>query len=171
MEDLRYDLEKAALSLGFTKGYFMVDYIISNGCPIIIEMTPRPGGDSIPDLVELATDYNPIGMYLDFASGISLQPEKLPMPPESFSSINLYARKRGIITRLDTSRISSLSCVKTVILKKGGGDRTTLPPDDYDNRLIGYCLISVEPGSDIISLSRQINDLIDVSTEESEASR
>jgi biotin carboxylase len=166
LESLSHVLKNAAGSLGFARGYFMADYVVTNGHPVIIEMTPRPGGDSIPDLLEIATGRDPIEMYLNFVSGRFSRPERFPVLPESFASINLYARKRGLITRLDTSRLSSLPWVKTAFLKKGVGDRITLPPDDYDNRLLGYYVISVEQGRNIISLCRQFENLLDVSIEE-----
>jgi hypothetical protein len=44
-------LKTAVRSLGFDRGFFMADYVLREGFPVLIELTPRPGGDSIPDLV------------------------------------------------------------------------------------------------------------------------
>jgi len=141
----------------------MVDFIVHNGFPVIIEMAPRPGGDSIPDLVEIATGYDLLGMHLDIMSGKFQPPKTLPVPCESFASINLYAPREGIITRLDPSRIFSLPWVKAMFLKKNVGDRIILPPEDYDNRLLGYCIISLDPNYNLTSVCQHLQSLLKIS--------
>ncbi|MDO9529692.1 MAG: ATP-grasp domain-containing protein [Syntrophales bacterium] len=164
LKDLHNMLKDASTSLGFTWGYFMADFIITDsGHPVIIELTPRPGGDSIPDLVEIATGNDLLGTYLDIVSGKYSPLETSDMPPESFASINLYAPGEGVITCLDPSRILSLPWVKAVFLKKKVGDKIILPPDDYDNRLLGYCVISPESGSNLISIYHQLNKSLRIS--------
>ena len=164
LRDLHNVLKDASTSLGFTWGYFMADFIITGGGqPVIIELTPRPGGDSIPTLVEIATGNDLLGTYLDIISGKPHPLETTEMPPESFASINLYAPGEGVITRLDPSLILSFPWVKAVFLKKEEGDRIILPPDDYDSRLLGYCIISSESGSNLLSIYHQLNKSLNVS--------
>ena len=163
LERLSRVLKKAAGSLGFTWGHFMVDYIFHNGQPVIIEMTPRPGGDSIPDLVEIATGYDLLGVHLDIVAG-KFSPLKTPdITPAAFASINIYAQKEGIITSIDPSAITALSWVKALLVKKGLGERIILPPADYDNRLLAYCIISKESTWDLVSIYRYLQDLLRVS--------
>lgn len=164
LRDLHNVLKDASTSLGFTWGYFMADFIITGGGkPVIIELTPRPGGDSIPTLVEIATGNDLLGIYLDIISGKPHPLETTEMPPESFASINLYAPGEGLITRLDPSLILSFPWVKAVFLKKEEGDRIILPPDDYDSRLLGHCIISSESGSNLLSIYHQLNKSLNVS--------
>ena len=149
-------LIKASRALGFTWGHFMVDFIVQNGQPVILEMTPRPGGDSIPDLIEMATGSDLIGIYLDMVSGRGKNSTALPQPAESFASVHFYAPREGVISHLDVSQILSLPWVKGVVLKKNVGDKVNLPPHDYDNRLLGYCIVSVDPHWDMVSIHRTI---------------
>jgi biotin carboxylase len=163
-ENLFYVLKRAAVSLGFIWGHFMADFIIpDDGLPVIIEMTPRPGGDSIPDLVEIATGYDLLGMHLHIMSGKFEPPEEFSMPPESFASINFFAPKEGKIIYLDTSRIFPLPWVKAMVLKKNVGDRIVFPPADYDNRLLGYCIVSLDLNSDLFSVSQYLQSLFKIS--------
>ena len=53
----------------------------------------------------------------------------------------------GRVIEIDGSRISSLSNVKALVLKKSPGDRVILPPKDYDNRFLGYCIGKAAPGA------------------------
>jgi biotin carboxylase len=164
-QTLRLTLKKAATSLGFTWGYFMTDFIIQDNQPVILEMTPRPGGDSIPDLVETATGSNILHIYLDMMSGKMPHPDDTVLScSESFASLNLFAEKEGIIAHIETSEILSHPSVRALCLKKHVGDRIILPPKDYDNRLIGYCIITPDTDWDFFSTDFPFQDLLKVST-------
>jgi biotin carboxylase len=151
-EILEQTLAEAVGALGFDWGYFMADYILKDGSPVILEVTPRPGGDSIPDLVKAAAGHDVIETYLDFVRGKlpSLDKEP-PLAPEAYASINLFAREEGTVVNIDGSEIASLPCVNCLILRKSVGDGIVLPPKDYDNRLLGYCIVALEPSADIRS--------------------
>jgi len=159
-------LKKATNSLGFDWGYFMVDYILHQGTPILIEMTPRPGGDSIPELVSAATGVDTLALYLDFVQGRFQKPNQLPLAPESFASLNFFAPREGRIEVLDGGKVRACPHVKKLFFKKRIGDRVILPPKDYDNRLLGYCIIEVKPGLDLIAETRRLEELLEVRIEE-----
>jgi biotin carboxylase len=162
-ETLAKVLKKAVGALGFDWGYFMVDYIVRGGLPVLVEMTPRPGGDSIPDLIRIGAGRNVLDMYLDFVCGkLERFPEDASLVPESFASINLFAPKEGVISHLDGSGIISLPHVKSFFFKKKAGDRIVLPPKDYDNRLLGYCVVALEPRCDIPSECRRLEERLAV---------
>ena len=141
----------------------MVDFIIQDGRPVILEMTPRPGGDSIPDLIKMATGADLIGIHLDVMSGNRGAPRKMDMPPESFASINFYTPREGIIKIIDPSRILDIPWVRGVVLKKNVGDTVSLPPHDYDNRLLGYCIVSVKEKWNLIAVSEYLQNLLRIS--------
>lgn len=155
-------LKAAVVTLGYDSGYFMVDYIVQNGAYVILEITPRPGGDSLPDLVQVATGRDVLKCYLDFTAGRLPEDIKPPAVNGYFASLNLYAPCEGRVAKLDASRISELPFVKKVFLKKGVDDVITLPPRDYDNRLLGFCVAAIEKDTDIFQLSMQIERALDV---------
>lgn len=158
-------LKAAARSLGFTWGHFMADFILMDGRPVIIEMTPRPGGDSIPDLLEAATGVDILRLHLEFAGGGSVPTDPLPRPPQAFASINLYAPEAGAVTRLDPAPMLSLPWVRRFFCKKNAGDRVLLPPQSYDHRLIGYCIVTLEEGLTPAEMSVLLNHLLDLEIE------
>lgn len=163
---LKEALKKATSSLGFDWGFFMVDYIVNQGTPLLIELTPRPGGDSIPELVRAATGLDTLSLYLDFVQGRFREPEELALGPESFASLNFFAPREGRIEVLDGTRVRALPHVKKLFFKKKAGDRVILPPKDYDNRLLGYCIIEAKPGLDLVIETRQIEQMLEVRIEE-----
>lgn len=155
-------LHRAAGALGFTWGHFMVDFILQNGHPIIIEMTPRPGGDSIPDLLETATGIDLLELHLNFVAA-GFHPSKLPSPPgERFASINLFAARKGKIVWIDPSPVIAHPRVRAVFLRKRAGDMILLPPESYDHRLLGHAIVSLDSEEDILTFSTQLEGLLKV---------
>ncbi|MFC1862754.1 ATP-grasp domain-containing protein [Thermodesulfobacteriota bacterium] len=147
--------KKAVTSLGFNKGFFMADFIVHEGVPYIIEVSPRPGGDSIPYLIGIATGIDILGLHLDFVSGRLKNPDYIPAPNKQYASINLYAPKEGIISEIDAAEIYRLPWVKGVFIKRKVNDRVILPPDDYESRKIGYVIAAIEPSWNLVK-TRQI---------------
>jgi biotin carboxylase len=162
-EQLLEILKKAVQSLGFDWGFFMVDYVIRGGLPVLIELTPRPGGDSIPDLVKIGAGRDTLNLYLQFVTRRFQPPAPISLRPQSYASINLYAPKEGTIVKLDGERIRNLPHVRSLFFKKKVGDRVVLPPRDYDNRLLGYCIVATEPGMDLMKECRRLEELLVVS--------
>jgi biotin carboxylase len=101
-------LRKAVCSLGFRWGYFMADFIVHGSGIFILEISPRPGGDAIPELVQSATGIGLLSLYLDFMSG--RWPVTFPSlhPSQPMAAVNLYAPKEGIISELDADPIHAL---------------------------------------------------------------
>jgi biotin carboxylase len=153
----------AAKSLGYKWGHFMVDFIIRENSVVILELAPRPGGDSIPDLLEAATGRDLLEEYLKIMAGqfdASMMP---PAPTIPYASINLFIPGSGLISDLDASEIINQPRVMALLLKKKVGDNVTLPPDDYDNRLLGYCILRWDYDWDPISACRYFQGLLKVS--------
>lgn len=147
--ELALIFKMAVNSLGFDQGWFMVDFIINEKRPYIIEVTPRPGGDSIPDLLEAAAGEDILGVYLDFASGRINDINPIQYNSTPVASLNIYAPKAGIITALDCSGIIDLQWVKKIYISKSINDRVVLPPHDYDSRKIGHCIVDSKGPEDL----------------------
>lgn len=162
-EELYRVFPLAAKSLGYKWGHFMVDFIIHKGSVVILEMTPRPSGDSIPDLLEAATGRDILMEYMDFMEGrldLSRIPQTTHRP---YASINFFIPASGVITELDVSEVMNQDGTVDLFLKKNVGNRVTLPPDDYDNRLLGHCIMHWDYGWDQVDACRRIQGLLKVS--------
>jgi biotin carboxylase len=164
-QTLLHALGRACKALGFSWGYFMVDFIVQDLYPFIIELSPRPGGDSIPDLIKSATGCDTLDIYLDLVCGRPVHINPTPLQSRYVGSLNLYAPCKGRITSLDVSEMQRQQVVKGIYLKKKVGNRITLPPDDYDNRLLGYCIVSLDHSPDPIALHQRLQPLLRVSIE------
>ncbi len=147
-KSLKNCLLDASRLLGYDWGYFMADYIISDQGPVVIELTPRPGGDSIPDLVFASSGVDTLGIYLDFMMGGRDYLRHPVSPAKPCASINFFAEKEGTVEEIDWSAMSCRPEFIAFFARKKSGDRVALPPGDYDNRLTGYCIIHHEPDWD-----------------------
>lgn len=156
-------LKRSVISLGFVKGHFMADFIVQEGKPFIVEVTPRPGGDSIPNLLEMATGIDILGLHLGFASGNFPRTFQMSIPEKQYASINLYAPQEGIITELDGSAIHGLPWVKAVFINKQLGDKVVLPPFDYESRKIGYCIVEIKPSWDLAGTQQILQENLKLS--------
>ena len=153
---------QAAVSLGFTWGYFMADFIVSNNRLSIIELTPRPGGDSLPDLIRVSAGIDILTTYIDIMTGNNGPLEGFPEPAGDFASVHFYSDTKGKIENIDTEKIRKDPRTKFLLLKKNPGDSVSIPPDDYDNRLLGYCVISIDKGESSISVCREMQKKLKV---------
>lgn len=161
--DVKTAMKKAADSLGFSRGYFMADFIISGNSISMIEITPRPGGDSLPDLVRAACGHDILSIYLDIMSFKPFLPENLPEPAGNFAGIHFYSDRKGVIADIDTQEIINDHRTRLLLMKKKKGDSVSLPPDDYDNRQFGYCVVSLEGNESPLEICREFQNKINVS--------
>lgn len=162
-ESLEKTLMSAVRNLGYDWGYFMADFIIRDARAIIIELTPRPGGDSLPDLIMAASGEDTLKIYLELITGQYMDLNTVTLPSKPCASINFFAPREGIIEQIDYTAILSQPDFITFIPKKKKGDRLSLPPDDYDNRLIGYCVVSHENDWDPMETCHYYQGLLKVS--------
>jgi hypothetical protein len=116
--------------------------------------------------VSAATGVDTLALYLDFVQGRFKEPEDLHLARESFASLNFFAPREGRIEVLDGTKVRACSHVRKLFFKKKAGDRVILPPKDYDNRLLGYCVIEAKPGLDLVLETRRLEQMIEVRIEE-----
>jgi biotin carboxylase len=133
-------LLKSAAVLGIHRGICMVDLIFRDNEPVLIEMTPRPGGDCLPSLLLEAGDLDILKLALDFA-------EKKPVcvnGPACFRphiGVRIHAHKSGRLQRLSTQSLGDEVRVKKTRFIRKPGHIITMPPEDYDSWLLGHMII------------------------------
>ena len=148
-KELSSKLRDAVFAIGFDWGWFMVDFLVRNKEPIILEISPRPGGDSLPDLIEIASGEDMLKMYLDMVSGNHRRPFEIPLGEKVLASINLFASENGLVKEIDISEIKEMDYVQKVFITRKINDQVLIPPYDYDSWKIGYCIVKVDPSTDL----------------------
>lgn len=137
--NFQLQLRNAARTLGLTRALCMVDFIVHEGIAYLLEMTPRPGGDCLPQTILKSCGLDMLGLALDFAEG-----KPIALPPASswvqLVGLRLFAKKSGIIKMIEDRALLRDSRVREFHLKRRPGHRVVLPPNDYESRLLGYII-------------------------------
>jgi biotin carboxylase len=132
-------LHRAATALCLDRALCMVDFIVWQGKAYLLELTPRPGGDCLPWLIQQSCGLDMIGLALDMAQG-----RKLSMVPgqrwETLVGLRLFAQHGGTVKEIDEGDLRRDRRVQEVFIKRRPGHRVVLPPNDYDSRLFGHVI-------------------------------
>ncbi|MBU1341086.1 MAG: ATP-grasp domain-containing protein [Proteobacteria bacterium] len=162
--DLHHILLKSSNTLGINRGLCMVDFIVSDDQVVLIELTPRPGGDCLPHLLRVCTHLDILKISLDFA-----QKHPVTLPDTKSCSpcvaIRLHAEQAGVLRRIEYRHLLEDKRVKDIFLTKKPGHKIKLPPEDYDSWLLGHIIIEPSvhkfPESQALAISKKIEIFID----------
>jgi len=164
LSELTTILERAARAIGIKQAICMVDFIISDGLPMLIEMTPRPGGDCLPFLIRQASGFDIFQASLDLALGHTVQiPEASQW--EHLLGLRLFADRSGIVATMDIRLLEQDPRVREICVNRRSGHRVILPPGDYDSRLIGHVIFAPEHGHDAEVECSELSKLLQIEWE------
>lgn len=138
VEALSSVLEKAARALGLEKGICMVDFVIRYNQPYLLEITPRPGGDCLPWLLDISGHLDILKLTLDVAGNRPWDLSRVCFSPHM--ALRIHARKSGTLTAIRYRDLASEPRIKQIHLIRKPGHRIILPPDDYDSWLLGHVI-------------------------------
>ncbi len=132
-------LAKAATVLGLKRTMAMVDLKIDQGQIYVLELTPRPGGDCLPPLIEESCGFDILLAALDFAEGKNLvYPARENWRP--LVGVQIFADRAGTVEVLEAEQALLDQRVVKCHFKREKGHVVRLPPDDYDSRSLGYLI-------------------------------
>lgn len=149
-------LFEAARTVGLSRSICMADFIISKKEMKLLEITPRPGGDFLPQLIMKSSGFDILGASLDAAEG-----RPIVIPPyfkwRQLAGLRLIASQAGIIRTIDDEALRQDKRVVECLITGSPGHRVDLPPENYDTRYIGYVIF--EPSA-VDGLESECMDLI-----------
>ncbi len=155
-------LQAAAAALGIVNAVCMVDFVVDQGRIVLLEISPRPGGDCIPHLLRSSTGFDTLSYTLDFAQNRTAPPAGRPVSTGSMAALRLFAETNGDIVGIDGGRIQRDSRTRDVHLVRSPGHRIVLPPSDYDSWYLGYVLFQPSPGVRVEEQCAELRKLLDV---------
>ncbi len=154
-------LLKSARVLGVNKGICMVDFVVNDLEAKLIELTPRPGGDCLPELMRTAGNLDMIGLTLDFAQKRPINLNDTKGFPVHIG-LRIHAHKAGVLKSFNMDELASDSRIKRINITRKPGHRITMPPEDYDSWLLGHMIIKPEKSSHLESQSLLIGKRLKV---------
>ncbi len=145
----RFDqiLYQSAAALGIQRAVCMLDFIVSRGEIVMLELAPRPGGDCLPFLMRRGYRLDMLKLQIDFSR------HKAPPPPlvaeKPLVGLRLLARKGGTLKGVDVSHLKNDPRVIGIQLIRQPGHRIKLPPADYDSWLLGHVVFAPDDKTDL----------------------
>jgi diaminopimelate decarboxylase len=147
-------LYRAAKALGNLSGAIcMVDFIKTDNGFMLLEMTPRAGGDCLPYLLKKASGTSTLSVAVELAAGRLKKPETLPVKAP-LAVLRLFAKKSGIIFSQNTKSLTAAPCVQDIVLYRKNGYLTDILSNDYTKGLLGYAVFSPEEQDTVQQISR-----------------
>ena len=126
----------------------MADFVIRDGRPLFLEISPRPGGDCLPFLLRRVWNLDMLKLSLEFA-------RQRPFPTARSSDGNIYiglrlhASEAGVLRTLDTQPLNQDPRVLEVYLSRKPGHIIRMPPADYDSWILGHVIFLPTEGPDL----------------------
>lgn len=139
-------LAKSAGVLGITRSICMLDFIVTTNDIHLLEMTPRPGGDCLPWLIQHSMNIDILKLALDFAASkeFCFHSSAIAKP---LVGLRIHADRPGILDSINTGKVASDPRVREVFIKQKSGHKILLPPEDYDSWNLGHIIF--DPYEDI----------------------
>jgi biotin carboxylase len=132
----------AAHALGIHTGICMVDFIFKNSRPYFIEMTPRPGGDCLPQLLMVSGSLDILKLTLDVAQNRPWSLDNIQFSPHM--GIRIHARKAGVLKAIHSHNLEAEPRVRQMHFIREPGHVIAMPPDDYNSWLLGHVIIRTD---------------------------
>ena len=143
--DFSETLRRSAAALGIANGFCMIDFIVRDGIPVLLELAPRPGGDCLPQLLRAARGVDVLLEELRFARGFPVRGEWREGGP-FFLGLRLIARTGGVLRGISTDLLQRDRRVLEIGGLREPGHRIVLPPEDYDSRILGWAVARLDDG-------------------------
>lgn len=152
---LEHTLYNGAIALGVTHAVCMVDFLVRDDEIVLLEMTPRPGGDCIPHLLRRSGILDSLVTALDFAQQ---RPLSIPRGKVNgqYVGLRLHAGKPGEIIKFDTELLQEDPRIREIHLIRKAGHLVAMPPHDYESWYLGHVIFEPEKG---VALENQCQDL------------
>lgn len=159
--DLCRHLAEAVRSLGLTRCMGMADFIIRDGLVHFLEITPRPGGDCLPQLITQSCGLDMLALHLDFAEGLPLN---IPAAPhwEHLVALRLHAPNDGRVRSMGIRRKGIDQEILEEVWLKQPGDLIRLPPEDYQSWLLGHLIFRPDPDRPVEPQLREVYQAVDI---------
>lgn len=164
VQSLAEQVQRAAVAVGLRRTVGMLDFIVRDGQAVMIEMTPRPGGDCLPPLLLQSGGVDILDLTLAFAAG-----ERPVLPPPSDwklrVGLRVIATQAGTIHHIHDESLRADPRVVEYSLRHGPGWHVSLPPDDYDSRILGYAIFRPSSRHEIEAECLELTDKIHIEVE------
>ena len=158
-------LKQGSEALGFVDAVCMVDFIVDGDKLVLLEMTPRPGGDCIPFLLNRAVGFDILSYCIEFSMSRTIASPDTRISGEGLVALRLHAKRSGKVAKIDSNSLFLDSRTREISLVRETGHRVAMPPFDYDSWYLGYVLFQPASGLPVEQQCKELRRLLEVEME------
>lgn len=147
--------ERIARLLGLVDGLVHIQYILTRGQPVIIEICRRPPGDLYVDLVRHATGVDYPALIVRAACGLSLDDVSQVEPTGHFIRHCIMSREAGRVAGLDIDPAAEGKIIDQMLWWKPGD-----VIDDVLTQKLGILFLRFDGRDEMLDLGHRLHDLI-----------
>lgn len=151
---------EAARAAGVKACICMVDFILNENGPWLLEMAPRPGGDCLPLLLRNAGGPDTMALAMDFAAKVPIHWKQKPLKPHV--GMRIFAPHDGELEGLEPGGLLTDKRVLCFEPLRRIGDSIKLPPRDYDSWILANVIYRPDAGRDVALQNRDLTSLAEI---------
>ena len=156
MASLAESLERAADSLGIANTIIMTDFIVNRNEACFLEMTPRPGGDCLPQMYRNSGGRDMLGLAVEYAANGKLPAIDPQNGMRRVAGLRLFAHRGGVLQDIAFDKLAGLPILETCTIGPVGR-RIVMPPDDYDSWKLGNVIFAP---CDSLPVEKQCDEIL-----------
>lgn len=158
---VRAVLEDVCAALGYSDGPLNFDVMVTPEQIVILEMSPRNGGNGIPAVIARATGVDVELATLQIALGETPRVEPYPTMQNAGSAI-IGSPSDGVLRHMND--LEALRCAVPEVFDfyaaAQPGER--VETFDHNGRLLGYALFTWQPPDDYFAVAARVRQALDV---------
>lgn len=163
--ELGLALGRAADVLELDRAICMADFRVFNGEIVLLELTPRIGGDCLPPLIRQASGLDTIELALRFAGRLLFE---LPEPEDwkRTVGVRLLAQSSGLLRAVNFRQLTGDRRILETYLKRTPGyHEVVLPPEDYDSLVLGHVIFTPATDENLLEQCHEVANRVEINVE------
>ncbi|MBN2184687.1 MAG: ATP-grasp domain-containing protein [Candidatus Krumholzibacteriota bacterium] len=163
--DFQQMLKAAVEALGLERCMGMADFIIRGKTLYFLEISPRPAGDCLPQLILRSSGIDTLIANIDFSEG---RPVEVPDSRvwKHLIGLRVHSRKAGLLRSVRLRREGLAQEIIEENWIRTPGDSINLPPDDYQSWMLGHVIFKPVPGIPSDEQVLTVREAVEIKVEE-----
>lgn len=148
-------------ALGFRNGPSHTEIKYHDGKVNLIETHNRPGGDFIPQLIEMSTGFNLFKALVEWAGLSQFETSALEYSRDTVASYYLFAEQDGVVESYShPDALRWQPCLKEIAIYPSAGQRVSKTHDSFSR--IGHIIVSGKSATECIEKAVKIEEELNI---------
>ena len=161
-------LLRATEALGLSRAICMADFIVSHEEVLLLEISPRIGGDCLPHILFEAWGVDALRASMEFSRNTPIKSWLRESAP-TVVGLRVFSPGPGKVIAVDTQKIDDDPRIISHHLHDCRGRMVVLPPEDYSSWLLGHVIFQPYAARDTEDQIHELRESIHIHLEDAVA--